>query len=174
LKEAARLAAPRQVADYSGQGLHSGEPERYVVNGPRETFGLIGRSDPLGKRQALCAQETEGLATMDRSERKAAVSAYKERKAIAGVYAIHCAATEEQWVGAAPDLSTIWTRRAFTLRQGIETNRALQCAWNAHGPESFSFKILEEIDLDELTYGRERALKERIAHWRELLGAAGV
>ena len=29
---------------------------------------------------------------MDRSERKAAVSAYKERKAIAGVYAIRCAA----------------------------------------------------------------------------------
>jgi hypothetical protein len=42
---------------------------------------------------------------MDRSERKAAVSAYKERKAVAGVYAIRCAATDEQWVGTAPDLS---------------------------------------------------------------------
>jgi hypothetical protein len=41
---------------------------------------------------------------MDRSERKAAVSAYKERKAIAGVYAIRCAATDVQWVGTAPDL----------------------------------------------------------------------
>ena len=36
---------------------------------------------------------------MDRSERKAAVSAYKERKAVAGVYAIRCAKTGEQWVG---------------------------------------------------------------------------
>jgi hypothetical protein len=113
---------------------------------------------------------------MDRSERKAAVSAYKERKAIAGVYAIRCAATDEQWVGTAPDLSTISTRRAFALRQGIETNQALQSAWNTHGPESFAFKILvlEEIDLEQLTYGRERALKERIAHWRELLGAAAI
>ena len=68
---------------------------------------------------------------MDRSERKAAVSAYKERKAVAGVYAIRCAATDAPWVGAAPDLSTIWTRRTFALRQGIETNRALQSAWNA-------------------------------------------
>ena len=42
---------------------------------------------------------------MDRSKRKAAVSAYKERKATAGVYAIRCAATDEQWVGTAPDLS---------------------------------------------------------------------
>jgi hypothetical protein len=111
---------------------------------------------------------------MDRSERKAAVSAYKERKAVAGVYAIRCAATDEQWIGTAPDLSTIWTRRAFALRQGIETNRALQSAWNVHGPESFAFKILEEIDLEQLTYGRERALRERIAHWREMLGAAAI
>jgi hypothetical protein len=77
---------------------------------------------------------------MDRSERKAAVSAYKERKAVAGVYAIRCAATDGQWVGAAPDLSTIWTRRSFELRQGVEMNRAIQSAWNIHGPESFTFR----------------------------------
>jgi len=111
---------------------------------------------------------------MDRSERKAAVSAYKERKPVAGLYAIRCAATGEQWVGAAPDLSTIWTRRSFALRQGVETNRAIQGAWNAHGAESFAFRVLEEIDLDELPYGRERALKERIAHWRGALGAAAI
>jgi hypothetical protein len=111
---------------------------------------------------------------MDRSERKAAVSAYKERKAIAGVYAIRCAATDEQWVGTAPDLSTIWTRRAFALRQGVETNKALQSAWNIHGTENFAFRIIEEIDFDQLTYGRERALKERVAHWRDALGAAAL
>jgi hypothetical protein len=109
---------------------------------------------------------------MDRSERKAAVSAYKERKAVAGMYAIRCAATDEQWVGSAPDLSTIWTRRMFVLKQGVETNKALQSAWNLHGPESFAFRILEEIDLEQLTYGRERALKERVQHWRGVLGAS--
>ena len=111
---------------------------------------------------------------MDRSERKAAVSAYKERKPVAGMYAIRCAATDEQWVGATPDLSAIWTRRTFALRQGIETNRALQSAWNLHGPESFAFRVLEEIDLEQLPYGRERALKERVGHWREMLGAAAI
>jgi hypothetical protein len=50
----------------------------------------------------------------------------------------------------------------------------LQSAWNVHGPESFTFKILEEIDLEQLPYGRERALKERIAHWREALGGAAA
>jgi hypothetical protein len=102
---------------------------------------------------------------MDRSERKAAVSAYKERKPVAGVYAVRC---------AAPDLSTIWTRRAFALRQGIETNKALQSAWNLQGADSFAFRIVEEIDLEQLPYGRERALKERVQHWREALGAAAI
>ena len=82
--------------------------------------------------------------------------------------------TGEQWVGAAPDLSTIWTRRTFALRQGVETNRALQSAWSLHGPESFAFRILEEIDLEQLTYGRERALKERVQHWREALKADAI
>jgi len=40
--------------------------------------------------------------------------------------------------------------------------------------ENFASEILEEIDLEQLTYGRERALKERVAHWREVLGAAGI
>ena len=53
-------------------------------------------------------------------------------------------------------------------------NRPLQSAWNVHGPESFAFRILEEIDPEQLTYGRERALKERVAHCREALGAATI
>jgi predicted GTPase len=54
LEEAARLAKSRQVADYSGQCLdcvlrvirqfgreHRRGYKRYLVNGQRETFGLI-------------------------------------------------------------------------------------------------------------------------------------
>jgi hypothetical protein len=40
--------------------------------------------------------------------------------------------------------------------------------------ENFASEILEEIDLEQLTYGRERALKERVAHWRELLDGAAA
>ena len=108
---------------------------------------------------------------MDKTERKAALFAYKERKTAIGVYAIRCAATGEQWIGAAPDLSTIWTRRAFALRQGLEMNKPLQAAWNAQGADAFDFRVLEEIDPEKLTYGRERALKERVEHWRATLNA---
>ena len=111
---------------------------------------------------------------MERSDRKAATAAYRERNSVAGVYVVRCAETGQQWVGAAPDLSTVWTRRSFSLRQGAETNRSLQAAWNEHGADSFAFEILEKVDLEKLTYGRDRAVKERVAHWRETLGAAAI
>ena len=111
---------------------------------------------------------------MERSERKAAASAYKERKASPGVYVVRCAATGEQWVGTAPDLATVWTRRAFSLRQRADPNRALQAAWDAHGAEAFSFAVLEELAPETLAFARDRAFKERLGHWRETLGAAAI
>jgi hypothetical protein len=66
------------------------------------------------------------------------VSAYKERKSVAGVYAIRCTASDAQWVGTAPDLSTIWTRRAFALRQGVDMNKPLQSAWNLRHSGAFT------------------------------------
>ncbi len=111
---------------------------------------------------------------MKRDDRKAVVAAYKERKAQAGVYVVRCAASGEQWVGTAPDLATIWTRRTFALRQGADTNRALSAAWNAHGADGFTFAVLEELDAEALEVGRDRTLKERLQHWREALGAAAM
>lgn len=98
------------------------------------------------------------------------VSRLKRSPASARSAALRLAA----WISAAPDLSTISTRRMFALWQGAETNKALQSAWNLHGPESFAFRVLEEIDLEQPTYGRERALKERVQHWREVVGAEGI
>jgi hypothetical protein len=53
---------------------------------------------------------------MKTEDRKAAVTAYKERKVESGIYAIRCAASGEVWVGSAPNLSTIQNRLWFTLR----------------------------------------------------------
>jgi hypothetical protein len=111
---------------------------------------------------------------MDRSDRKAAVAAYKERKGRPGVYVVRCAATGEQWVGSAPDLTTIWARRSFALRQGADSNKTLQKAWTNYGPERFVFEVLEEIDLEKLVYALDLTLKERREHWREMLGATPI
>jgi hypothetical protein len=109
-----------------------------------------------------------------KQDRKALIDAYKERKAAAGVYGVTCAATGRRWVGSAANLATIWNRLSFTLRQGGGPRPSLQADWRAHGPESFGFEILEQVDAEKLVYGRDRVLRERVDYWRERLGAEAI
>jgi hypothetical protein len=111
---------------------------------------------------------------MNRDDKKAAAAAYKERKAVAGIYALRCAPTGQRWVGRALDLSTIQTRLWFTLRQGATPHRILLDAWKAHGADSFIFEELERLDEEALGYVRDAALKDRLAHWRAELNAAAI
>ncbi len=68
---------------------------------------------------------------MRTEDRKMAVNAYKKREVEGGIYAVRCVASGEVWVGGSPDLSKIQNRLWFTLRQGMNTHRSLQIAWNA-------------------------------------------
>ncbi|MFG1428966.1 GIY-YIG nuclease family protein [Roseixanthobacter glucoisosaccharinicivorans] len=106
--------------------------------------------------------------------RKAAVAAYKERKPAAGIYAVRCAPTGQSWLGRARDLATIQTRIWFSLQHGGASNRALQAAWQAHGAEAFTFEAIERLEVEESAYVRDALLKERLAHWRAVLGAAAL
>jgi len=108
---------------------------------------------------------------MKSTDRKAAVAAYKERKTVAGIYAVRCAAGGEQWVGQAPDVETIQNRLWFTLKLGSNPCRSLQAAWTAHGAAGLSFAVLERLADEELAYIRAATLKARLAHWRTALGA---
>jgi len=108
---------------------------------------------------------------MKQQDRKAAVAAYKERKVAAGIFVARCAATGQQWVGRAPDLGAIQNRLWFTLRHGSAPHESLQAAWRAHGAESFSFDILEQLDEDVSATMRDAALKDRLAHWSARLHA---
>ena len=102
---------------------------------------------------------------MNDSDRRASLAAYKERKVQAGIYAVRCAATGEQWIGKAPDLATIQNRLWFTLKQGSNPHRSLQEAWTLHGADAFSFEVVEQVEEEALQFGRERALKRRLDHW---------
>jgi hypothetical protein len=111
---------------------------------------------------------------MKREDKKAAVAAYKERKGEAGIFVVRCSANGQNWVGGAPDLSTIWNRVSFALRQGAGAPASLRAAWREHGPESFAFEPLEALTDEQLIFGRERMLKERRAHWCEALKAEAI
>jgi hypothetical protein len=107
-------------------------------------------------------------------DRKAAVAAYKEREAVAGIYAARCTATGECWVGQAPDVDTIRNRHWFGLRLGNNPHRGMQAAWNIHGAAHFTFEVLERLPAEELAYARATLLKQRRAHWQSALGAGEV
>lgn len=106
---------------------------------------------------------------MDKAERRAAVAAYKERPAAAGVYAVRCG--EGVWVGGTPTLDKAENRARFSLRMGGHTNKALQAAFGAHGEEAFSFEPLETAPEELGALGLKSWSAERIAHWRDELGA---
>lgn len=111
---------------------------------------------------------------MRQVDRKAAVADYKERKVVAGIYALGCVATGQVWVGGAPNIDTIQNRHWFTLRHGGHPGRILQAAWNAHGADGFSFTVLEHLDADVTGYGRDVEMKARLAHWRTALEASTI
>ena len=108
-------------------------------------------------------------------EKKAAMAAWKERKASAGIYAIRCAPSGERWVGRAPDLAAVENRLAFALRMASTPHRSLRDAARAHGAEAFRFEVLERLDAEEASgLGRDRILKARHAHWCEALEAKAI
>ncbi len=111
---------------------------------------------------------------MRTEDRKAAVSAFKEREVEGGIYAVRCVTSGEVWVGSALDVSTIENRLWFTLRHGTNTHRSLQSAWNAHGAEAFSVEIVERLDEEQIGYVRDRVMKERLVRWAEQLRAVRI
>lgn len=113
-------------------------------------------------------------ATAGKENRKAALAAYKERKSVAGVFAVRCGAAGAVWVGGAPDLDKIQNRLWFQLKMGGCPHRSLQAAWSTHGAESLAFEIVEPLEDEELAFARAAALKGRVAHWVAALRAEAI
>jgi hypothetical protein len=112
---------------------------------------------------------------MDKPSRRQAVRDYKDRKVPAGIYAVRCVVTGEAWVGQSPNLAQQQNRIWFGLKQGGFPNRGLQAVWTAQGEAALSFEVLETIDDEGLAaFGRASLLKDRDAHWREVLGASKI
>lgn len=108
--------------------------------------------------------------TTDANRKRDLVRAYKERKPQRGVYAVTCAATGARWAASTANLDKQQNMTWFTLKMGTHTNRDMQAAWNAHGEESFSYEILDELGDDVTDPVAIRAdLKAMEELWREKL-----
>jgi hypothetical protein len=104
-------------------------------------------------------------------DKRAAKAAYRERKSVAGIYAVRCVATGQVWVGHTPTVDTVQNRLWFMLRQKGHPDAALQRAWNEQNGVGFAFEELERVKDDDLSFTGDGALKDRAASWRAKLGA---
>lgn len=109
---------------------------------------------------------------MDKQTRRDLLRDYKERKSVAGVYAVRCAPTGEVWTAGSRNIDAQQNSLWFGLRNGGHINRPMQASWTAHGEAAFSFEVLERIDDEALTpQGVRDQLKARERHWLAALGA---
>ena len=69
---------------------------------------------------------------MKSEDKKAAITAVKERKAVAGIYVVRCGASGQAWVGQTPNLDTIQNRIWFGLRMGSQIAPMLLTAFPPH------------------------------------------
>lgn len=118
--------------------------------------------------------QTNRTPAVKHEDKRAAITAFRERKPAIGIYAVRCAASGQTWVGRTPNLESVRNRLWFTLRQGANPHRSLQAAWRAHGADAFSFEVLHRLKDDTPTEARDRILKERLAHWRTVLQAERI
>jgi hypothetical protein len=111
---------------------------------------------------------------MQRTERRAAIAAFKLRKPAWGVFVVRCAATGAAWVGASRHLEAQQNSLWFSLRHGAHMNRALQAAWNVHGSDGFAFEVLERLPEDLSDLRRPDELKARAREWRTRLNCSAL
>ncbi len=63
-----------------------------------------------------------------------------------GVYRVSTTVTGESLVAASRDVNSLLNRHRAQLRTGAHPSKTLQAAWNAHGPDSFTFEVLDVLE----------------------------
>ena len=66
-----------------------------------------------------------------------------------GVYLLRNLKNGKQYVGSSINVRRRKSEHLLRLRKGEEGNEYLQRAWNKHGPEMFSFFLLERCEIEE-------------------------
>ena len=107
---------------------------------------------------------------MDRERRKELARQYRETPRPMGVYRVGCAATGRELIGASRDLPSALNRQRAQLSLGGHPDKGLQVDWEAHGPEAFTFEVLDTLaPRDDPGYDPSADLEELTQLWRARL-----
>jgi len=108
-------------------------------------------------------------------DRKALIRAYKERPRTMGVYRVVNGRGGRCLLGSSIDAPAALNRQRAQLRMAGHPVKALQRDWDAQGPDSFAFEILDTLEPpDEPGYDPAADLSELESMWRERLLGEGV
>ena len=102
--------------------------------------------------------------------------AYRGRTVVGGVFCIRCGATGERWLHATDDLRGSRNRFSFSVATELCPEPAMADSWKVHGPASFTFEVLEELEKKESQTDREFAgeIEVLLELWREKLKSGSV
>jgi len=73
------------------------------------------------------------------------------------VYKIKCSANNKVYIGSTINPVIRWRTHKYFLKKGTHCSKILQNSWNNYGKESFSFEVLESVDLLKM--------REREQYW---------
>lgn len=74
---------------------------------------------------------------------------YKTRKAIGAIYAIDCSDNNRRWIKSTVDLEGIRSRFSFAQATKTAPDPAMNNEWLKYGSDSFTFTVLEELEMKE-------------------------
>jgi hypothetical protein len=105
------------------------------------------------------------------ADRKSLLRDYKDRVVPMGVYRVRNTVTGHAIVAAHPDVNAILNRHMAQLRMSAHPNAQLAADWKTHGPESFTFEVLDTLTpSDEPGYDPKDDLAALEDMWLEKLG----
>jgi hypothetical protein len=93
-----------------------------------------------------CAGSADG----EEMNRKEMIRAYRQQRRPMGVYRVSNKLTGHATVAATKDLTARLNRHRAQLSTGGHPSRLLQADWNEHGPDSFTFEVLDTLDPPDL------------------------
>lgn len=111
---------------------------------------------------------------LSKDQRKEAISQFKERKPLLGIFAVRCASNGQVWVGASRNLDATRNGTWFALRLGSHRDQALQEEWNAQGESAFQYEVLETLSKEVIPQAVSDVLGEKKKQWIQELGARAL
>ena len=108
------------------------------------------------------------------SERRARIRDYKDAFPPMGIWAVRNTVTGRVWLGASTNVEGMLNRIRFQLKRGAHREASLAQAWAQHGPEAFSFEVLDRVkQRDDPDFDYAAELQTMLQLWQaELAGGS--